>query len=156
MGTAPAPRSNRSTSQEQDYSSKLHPKLEPLQLPGAMLLFKASAKTGTAPATRSKTTLQHLTKTWNRSNSWEQHYSSKPHQKLEPLPLPGATVLFKTKPKTEPLPFSGAILLFKTPPKTGTAPPPRSTAWLWVAFCYEFLDCCQKECCFVLHFGVSL
>ena len=130
MGTAPAPRSNRSTSQEQDYSSKPHPKLEPLQLPGAMLLFEASAKTGTAPATRSKTTLQHLTKTWNRSNSWEQHYSSKPHQKLEPLPLLGAALLFKTSPKTGTAPAPRSNSTVKNQAKNGTAPLFRSNTTL--------------------------
>jgi hypothetical protein len=147
-GTAPSPRSNatvqnptkswnRSTSQEHCCYSKPHQQLEPLQLPGGKLLFKSTPTAGTSPTPRRNTTVQNPTRKWNRSTSQEQQDCSKARQKTQPLQLPGA------------------MLLFKSQPTTGTAPPPRSTAGFWVAFCYEFLDGSQQGGNCVLYFTLS-
>ena len=91
-------------------------------------IFKTSPKNGTAPAPRSSTTLQNLTKNWNRSRSQEQQYCLKPSQKRNRSTFQEQSYSSKPHQKLEPPHLPGAILLFKTPPKAGTAPPPRSTA----------------------------
>ena len=102
---------NRSNSKEQQYCSTPLQKLEPLNIPGATVLFKTlSTNGGTAPPPRSNSTIQNPTQIGNRSTSHEQHCCFEPHQNQEPLHLPGAP------------------LLFKTPPQMETAPPPRSNS----------------------------